>query len=83
MLAVKMDVQGFEGAVLDGGTETIERARVLESELLVVPSYEGEALAPELLNRIFAGGFRIALVDNVVRDQDVCAIAIDALFVRD
>jgi FkbM family methyltransferase len=81
-IAVKMDVQGYETAVLDGGPETISRAQVVELELMVVPTYEGETLAPALLARMFDSGFRLGMVDNVMQDEDGTAFAIDGVFVR-
>jgi len=81
-IAVKMDVQGYETAVLDGGPETISRAQVVELELTVVPTYEGETLAPALLARMFDSGFRLGMVDNVMQDEDGTAFAIDGVFVR-
>jgi hypothetical protein len=80
--AVKMDVQGSEGAVLDGGPKALDSCAVLELELAVIPSYEGELLAPDLLARVFAHGFRLALVENVLQDNDGCCVAVNGVFVR-
>jgi FkbM family methyltransferase len=80
--AIKIDVQGLEARVLDGGAAALARAEVLEMELNLINSYEGETLAPGLLERVFDMGFRLALVDNIGVDAEGGAIAFNGLFVR-
>jgi FkbM family methyltransferase len=81
-IAVKMDVQGAEWRVMDGGEHALRRAAVLEMELALIPSYEGERLAPDLLLRVLDCGFRLALVENVMQEPDGSAPAINGIFVR-
>ena len=80
--AVKMDVQGYEPVVLDGGESAVRRAAILELEIALVPSYDDEIEAPELLARIFGYGFRLALVENVMQTPDAGAAAINGIFTR-
>ena len=80
--AIKIDVQGLESRVLDGGSAALARAAVLEMELILIDSYEGETLAPALLERVFGLGFRLALVENIGHDAEGGAIAFNGVFVR-
>jgi len=66
---VKMDVQGFESRVLDGGAATLKSAVYLEAELSLQAAYEGEPLYREMLDRIEDLGFRLALVEPVWPDR--------------
>lgn len=56
-LLVKIDVQGFERAVIDGGSETIARADVVVVEVSYYPLYEGQALFAEVHDSLRALGF--------------------------
>ena len=84
VLAVKMDVQGYESKVMDGGPETIARARYLEAELSLVPCYDGEPLYREMLDRICGMGFRFALVEPVWPDKVTGeSLQFNGIFIRD
>ena len=60
---MKLDVQGAENDVLDGAGEWLSYADILRVELSNVELYERQALAPELLHRLWTAGFVIAQVD--------------------
>ncbi len=62
---VKMDVQGFESRVMDGGENALRAACFLEVELSLVACYEGEPLYRDMLDRVAEYGFRLALVEPV------------------
>jgi FkbM family methyltransferase len=54
---VKIDVQGFEGAVIDGGQETLKRASVIVVENSYMTLYEGQLLFTELAEKLSRLGF--------------------------
>jgi FkbM family methyltransferase len=82
-VGVKIDVQGFESKVMDGGEATLRVARFLEVELSLVPCYDDEPLYQEMLDRITGYGFRLALVEPVWADQTTGeALQFNGLFVR-
>jgi FkbM family methyltransferase len=54
---IKMDVQGFEDSVIRGGTETIEKASVLQVETSFVPLYEKQPLFGDIHAQLQALGF--------------------------
>jgi len=57
-LLIKIDVQGYEGKVIAGGTETIARAAALIIETSFVPLYEGQPLFDEIAAQVRKLGFR-------------------------
>jgi FkbM family methyltransferase len=57
-LMVKMDVQGHERAVIDGGVDTLRRARLVVSEVSFYELYEGQPLFAEIHERLAGLGFR-------------------------
>lgn len=67
-LAVKVDVQGFERQVLDGGAETLKRVHVFEMELTAHPVYEGQMLVVEAMQRMADVGLVLSLVENIYVD---------------
>jgi FkbM family methyltransferase len=78
----KLDVQGFESRVLDGGRKTLSRLVALELELSLVELYEGQPLIGEMLERIQAEGFGVRAIDPGLRDAAGCILQVDALCVR-
>jgi FkbM family methyltransferase len=48
---IKVDVQGFEGGVLDGATESLHHTIGLELEISLVPLYKGALSLREVLER--------------------------------
>jgi FkbM family methyltransferase len=82
-LAVKMDVQGFERDVLDGGSKTLERAVMLEMEMSPTPVYAGQMLMDEALARMSDAGFTLALTENVMPDgRTGRALQFNGIFIR-
>jgi FkbM family methyltransferase len=57
-LMVKLDVQGYEKAVIEGGRETIRRARLVVAEVSFYELYEGQPLFAEIHQLLTELGFR-------------------------
>lgn len=80
---IKMDVQGFEGEVIKGGTSTIAKAKVLLLETSFAELYEGQPLFDDIYRLLRPLGFRYVgrhaqHWDNVVDE----IIYEDSVFVR-
>jgi FkbM family methyltransferase len=58
-LWLKIDVQGFEREVLEGATETLKRAQVIQIELAVIPSYEQSPYLEEIITQLRTAGFTL------------------------
>jgi FkbM family methyltransferase len=57
---LKIDVQGFEKQVLDGGRSTLDHRCVgMQLELSFLPLYEGSMLIPEALDLAYSMGFTL------------------------
>jgi FkbM family methyltransferase len=56
---LKIDVQGYEQAVLDGAPETLSRFAAVRTEMSLVPLYGGQVLMPELISYLGARGFAL------------------------
>src|ERR1700694_940620 len=54
---LKLDVQGFESAVLDGGTEVLGRAVGIQVEMSFIALYQGQATFEDMYRRLTACGF--------------------------
>jgi FkbM family methyltransferase len=81
---LKIDVQGGEGAVLDGVAGVFDRIVAAELELSLVELYEGQELLPALHERMSSQGFALVwLGESVFRDPSSDEIlAVDGIFVR-
>ncbi len=56
-MMIKIDVQGFEDAVIRGGTETFKRASLVLIETSFVELYEGQPLFGDIHDQLKALGF--------------------------
>ncbi|MFN3930137.1 MAG: FkbM family methyltransferase [Brevundimonas sp.] len=81
-LLIKLDIQGFELAALQGMPKLLARADHVYTEVSFLPLYEGQALAHELTAFLTAAGFVFAGVHNVVSRSDGSAVQADLLFSR-
>ncbi len=81
---VKIDTQGFEWQVLEGGLSTLKRARGVLLELSLVPLYEGQRLWRDLVNRLESEGFILwALQKGFTDPRDGRTLQADAIFFRE
>lgn len=78
---LKLDVQGFELAVLRGGSETLRRCAYVYVECSEIPLYEGQALRHEVEAFLSAHGFAKSRRFNETYAQDRL-IQADHLFMR-
>ncbi|MEO1020126.1 MAG: FkbM family methyltransferase [Pseudomonadota bacterium] len=61
-LFLKLDVQGYEAAVLEGVGARWPSIHGLQLEMALVPVYQGEVLWREMVDRLAARGFEVTLV---------------------
>jgi FkbM family methyltransferase len=82
---LKLDVQGYELAVLDGcAAGDLERIVALEVELSAMPFYEGQPLLDEVIVRLYERGFRLTSFDPVWVDRETgFCLQADGIFVRE
>jgi FkbM family methyltransferase len=82
-LFLKIDTQGFEMPVLRGAGALMDRVRLIEVELSLVPLYAGQALLTEVWSNIEAMGFTPIWVEQGFSDlKEARMLQVDALFVR-
>jgi hypothetical protein len=79
---LKIDVQGFEGAVLDSAGPLLAAIRWIYVELSFLRLYEGQPLADEVKARLAKDGFREVGVHNLVHGADGQPLQADFLFER-
>ncbi len=79
---LKLDVQGYERAVLDGAGEALARFEGLEIELSVTPLYEGQTTLAEMLPLLAALGFAPVSLEPILLDDDGLLVELDGVFAR-
>ncbi len=81
-MLVKMDVQGFELRVIEGGENTIKQADACIVEVSIFQLYEDQATFYDIAQAMHRLGFHYA--GNVEQSHDATgkAIFLDALFLR-
>lgn len=78
-----LDVQGFESAVLDGATRTVDKVDIVEIELSTTPLYEGQALIGEQIERLAKLGFDLVWMNPCfVHPQTGRVLQYDGIFAR-
>lgn len=80
---LKIDTQGFESRVLAGAKESLRQVSILQLELSVVPLYNGEKVATEMIAFLQTQGFVLCHLDPVFKDKRTEALLqVDGLFFR-
>ena len=82
-LFIKIDTQGYEWQVLDGGFETLKVAVGIMLELSLVQLYEGQKLWKEIIERIESKGFTLWTIQRGFTDTRTArSLQVDAIFIR-
>lgn len=80
---LKVDTQGYEDRVLEGGRSTLQRAVGLCVELSFVPLYGGQPLYRDMVPRLEALGFELWNVTPALIDEgDGRLLQVDGTFFR-
>jgi FkbM family methyltransferase len=82
-LFVKIDVQGYEDKVLKGGTETIQKAKIIIIEVSFVTLYEFQPLFDDIYSVLKEWGFTyIGTLDQLSDPNTGMILQGDAIFVK-
>jgi len=79
---LKLDVQGFELAALEGCASLLDRFAAVYVECSFVPLYADQPLADEVLAHLREQGFRLTGIYNLARDHKGRAVQADFLCAR-
>jgi FkbM family methyltransferase len=79
---LKLDTQGFERHVLEGGRESLRRCVGLQLELSFVPLYDGGMLVDEAIAMAYAEGFTLVGLDPGFADPAGQVLQADGVFFR-
>lgn len=81
-ILIKMDVQGYEDRVINGGLETFKMAKICILEVCLDQLYEGQATFKQLSLLLYGLGYHYAgnLLQSYANDGHI--IFIDAVFVK-
>jgi FkbM family methyltransferase len=80
---LKLDVQGYESAVLDGAVSTLQRSVGVQIELSLVPLYQGQDLWLPMIQRLEGLGFQLwSLSPGFMSEQTGRLLECDAVMFR-
>lgn len=79
---LKMDVQGAEHLVLQGGPETLARTGMVWTECSFKPLYTGSSTFSDLYRLLEPLGFQLSEFNPALRSADGELLQVDALFVK-
>lgn len=80
-IVAKIDVQGFEDRVIQGGADTLKQAAAIVVELSSYSLYEGQGAFRDVLDQLDALGFDFrGTVDQMFSPQDGRILQFDGLF---
>lgn len=80
---LKIDTQGFEGEVLAGGVQTLDRCVGLQLELSFVPLYSGGMLVDEMISFAYDHGFRMVALAQGFTHPTGAMLQADGVFFRE
>jgi len=82
-LLMKIDVQGSEGAVLEGARKTLQQTDYLICEMSFVPLYQGQIIFDALYQQLNDFGFRFfGQLGELRHPKTAEVLQVDALFLR-
>lgn len=79
---LKLDTQGFERQVLDGGAATVAECVGLQLELSFVPLYEGGMLVDEAISHAYDLGFTLMGIERGFGSSTGQTLQADGVFFR-
>jgi FkbM family methyltransferase len=79
---IKIDVQGAEHLVIEGGKSTLQKTKYVWCELSFKPLYEGSSVFQDIYDRLHAEGFRLLELSPGHRTSKRELLQVDALFVN-
>lgn len=79
---LKLDTQGFDNLVFEGARGCLEQINVLQSELSLIPVYDGMPQAYDVLNGFHKSGFLISGMYPINRDKSLAVIEYDCVMVK-
>ncbi|MGD9868483.1 MAG: FkbM family methyltransferase [Hyphomicrobiales bacterium] len=81
---LKIDTQGHDMAALRGAEGVMDKLHGVQTEMSLLPLYEGETLYLDILNYLHGKGFRpYLLTDKTFSKQLDRQLQLDGLFMRD
>ena len=78
---LKLDVQGAELEVLDGGSKTLDRSDLVQLEVALLPYNEGAATFLEVIEYLDRRGFVPFDIAGMIRPTGTELVQVDMLFV--
>jgi FkbM family methyltransferase len=83
-LLIKIDVQGFENKVIQGGEKSVSRASILITETSFQPLYKGQPLFGTIYDALTQLGFKYVGGEEPVRNpKDGSILSCDSVFCRE
>lgn len=80
---LKLDVQGFEIKVLLGAEQTLSQTYVIETELSLLPLYEGQPLYREVIDFLESKGYDLVSLERGFCDYETGQLLqMDGIFAR-
>lgn len=80
---LKLDTQGSEADVLAGAAEALKRVEVVQSEISLLPCYEGQSEYQDIFDVLHSAGFRLVFVEPGTQMPDTGEmLQFDGIFVR-
>jgi hypothetical protein len=79
---LKLDTQGWDLEVIDGGPQTLPRVLALQTEVSCRAVYEGMPTMATSLDVLAAHGFAVSGLFPVTRDADLRVVELDCVAVR-
>lgn len=81
-ILIKIDVQGFEDKVIEGGEQVFESASVIIIELSIVTLYEGQKLFDDIYQKLISLGFYYYCNLDQAQDTAGKTLYVDSIFVK-
>jgi FkbM family methyltransferase len=80
---LKIDAQGFERKIIEGGVNSLSRINGIQMEVSIIPLYQDECLLPEMLKLMNEAGYTLMSLEPGYSDpKSGQLLQVDCIFFR-
>lgn len=80
---IKIDTQGYEKNVLEGAHESLDKIKIIQLEMSIIPLYENEISYLEMIDYLDNKGYQLFTLENGFSDSNTGQLRqLDGIFVQ-
>ena len=80
---MKIDTQGYENMVLNGGLNSLKKIKLIQVEMALIPTYEDSLSFEQMIEKLTALGFKLISIESGYYDKKTGnLLEVDGVFIK-